>query len=107
MRQSVHNIEKQMVCKQQPLLLAALHLDVGLHMRLSTRGPAYENLSWVCAMLYCTQARMEAEHMRLEVRRLETDLERKQAELAELQVGVHSARSWWGTLCSRGERVRS
>ena len=37
------------------------------------------------------QARTEAEHMRLEVRRLETSLDRKEVQLVELQVrGLHT-----------------
>lgn len=40
-----------------------------------------------CGVLCCVvQARTEAEHMRLEVRRLESSLDRKEVQLMELQV---------------------
>lgn len=39
-----------------------------------------------CGFAYLLQARTEAEHMRLEVRRLESSLDRKEVQLMELQV---------------------
>lgn len=41
----------------------------------------------VCCIV---QARTEAEHMRLEVRRLESSLDRKEVQLMELQVGKYA-----------------
>jgi hypothetical protein len=68
--------------------------------RLSTlqthRRSAYCHAKWQrrsgvkltrCRLLL--QARTEAEHMRLEVRRLESSLDRKEVQLMELQVIVH------------------